>query len=119
MSNTLIDTLKKINEMVTTASYYLDSKEALQLLPGSRDQLIENVTGLLADFHADDFKRFEIKALVTELVARKETEDHGWFIDVDRSTHDHVFFIHPQRKGPSETLVLKKTTALLPFNLLT
>lgn len=118
MSNTLIDTLQNITEMVTTANYYLESNEAMKLLPHGRDQLIEYVSNLLATFQADNYSQAEIKNLVTELLARKETDDHGWFIDIDASTHDQVVFIHPQRTQPKKTLVLTKSHALLPFDLI-
>ncbi|MCX4187190.1 hypothetical protein [Methylophaga sp. OBS4] len=118
MSNTLIETLKNITEMVTTASYYLESEEGKKMLPHGRDQLIEYVTSLLASFQDDGFKRTDIKALVAELLTRKETDDHGWFIDINSSTHDQVVFIHPQRIAPHKSLVLPKSHALLPFNLI-
>jgi hypothetical protein len=118
MSTTLLDTLKSISEMVTTATYYMNSDEAKKLMPHNRDQLINYITSLLVGFQDDGFNRSQIRDLVAELVARKETDDHGWFIDINASTHDQVVFIHPQRKEPRETLVLTKTHALLPFNLL-
>ena len=118
MSNPLIDTLNGITEMVTTACYYINSDEAKKLLHDDRDQLIDNITNLLARFQKQGFHYNDVKALVTELVSRKETDDHGWFIDIDASTHEQVVFTHPQRKAPSQTLVLTKSHALLPFNLL-
>ena len=118
MSATLLKTLQNITELVTTANYYLNSNEGTQLLPLQRDQLIDNITGLLASFQNYGFKQAEIKTLVTELVARKETDDHGWFIDISLSTSDQVVFIHPQRSQPAQTLVMTKSHALLPFDLL-
>lgn len=117
MSNTLINTLKNITEMVITATYYLNSNEAIQMLPNDREQLINYVTSLLADFQDEGFNRADIHSLVAELVARKETDDHGWFIDINSSTHDQVVFIHPQHTASKKTLVLTKSHALLPFDL--
>lgn len=118
-TNTLLKTLNMINELITTASYYLNSTQGHAMLQtGRRDELVEYVTSLLAEFQAKDISRLDIKHLVAELLDRTVTDDHGWFIDVDSTNSNQITFVNPQRTKPEKRLVMPKTQALLAFELL-
>ncbi len=84
---------------------------------GRRQDLIDFIVAYIAPIYMEDgYSRTEIKELVSELLARHETDDHGWYIDVSSSNSDQVYIRHPQR--PNRTITLNKRFALLPFNLL-
>lgn len=82
-----------------------------------RQDLIDYCVAYMAPIYIEDgYSRNDIKELVTELLARFETDDHGWYIDVDSSNSDEIRAINPQYKHKS--ISVHKRFVLLPFNLL-
>lgn len=102
--------------MVNTAVKLITDNQKNYL--GSRRQdLIDYCVAYMAPVYIEDgYSRSDIKELVTEILARYETDDHGWYLDLDSSNSDEIKAIHPQRKD--KPISIHKRFLLLPFNLL-
>ena len=105
------------NQIVLVNSAVKMIESNYQNYQSRRQDLIDYVVSYLAPIYSEDgFTRSDIRELVIELLARHETDDHGWYIDASSSTSDEIYIRHPQR--PDRTITLNKRFALLPFDLL-
>lgn len=102
--------------MVSTAQKLITDNQN-NYLGARRQDLIDYCVAYLAPIYIEDgYSRNDIKELVTEILARHETDDHGWYLDLDNSNASEIKARHPQRKDTS--ISINKRHLLLPFDLL-